>query len=117
MLKNVLTIIKFSFLFFYTSNVLALENCQWDNRKGIPCTTITKTPNSSSYNADGINKKVFDKKQIIQSGATSAIDLLKKVTGLDFYQTGQKGQQAGIFMRGSESNHTLVLLNGIAIYF
>ena len=53
--------------------------------------------------------------KIIQSGATSAIDLLKKVTGLDFYQSGQKGQQAAIFMRGSESNHTLVLLNGVAI--
>ena len=41
--------------------------------------------------------------------------MLKKVSGLDFYQTGQKGQQAAIFMRGSESNHTLVMLNGIAI--
>ena len=43
------------------------------------------------------------------------IDLIKKVSGIDYYQSGQKGQQAGIFMRGSESNHTLVLLNGIAI--
>ena len=42
------------------------------------------------------------------------MDLLK-VTGLDYYQTGQKGQQAAVFMRGSESNHTLVLLNGIPI--
>ena len=37
------------------------------------------------------------------------VDLLKKVSGLDYYQTGQKGQQAAIFMRGSESNHTLVV--------
>ena len=102
-------------LLIFISNSQALENCKWDNQKGIPCTTITKTPNTSVYSAEGINKKVFSKKQIIQSGATSAIDLLKKITGLDFYQTGQKGQQAGIFIRGSESNHTLVLLNGIAI--
>ena len=40
---------------------------------------------------------------------------MKKISGLDYYQTGQKGQQAAIFMRGSESNHTLVMLNGVAI--
>ena len=55
-------------------------------------------------------KSIFTKKQIIESGATSALDLLKKVSGLDYYQTGQKGQQAAIFMRGSESNHTLVII-------
>ena len=103
------------FLFFYSFNVYALEECKWDNRKGTPCITISKTPNTSSYNSQGINKKVFTKKKINESGATTALDLLKKVSGLDFYQTGQKGQQAAIFIRGSESNHTLVLLNGIAI--
>ncbi len=102
-------------LSFLTSNSQALENCQWDNQKGTPCIIINKTSNTSSYNAQGINKKVFNKQDIIESGATTTLDLLKKVSGLDYYQTGQKGQQAGIFMRGSESNHTLVLLNGIAI--
>ncbi len=102
-------------LITFISNANALENCQWDNQNGTPCITISKTSNTSSYNAQGINKKVFNKQQIIESGATTAIDLLKKVSGLDYYQTGQKGQQAAIFMRGSESNHTLVLLNGIAI--
>jgi len=98
-----------------STNLAALENCKWNNNKGIPCTTISKTPNTSAYNAQGINKKVFTKKQINESGATSALDLLKRVTGLDYYQVGQQGQQAAIFMRGSESNHTLVMLNGIAI--
>ncbi len=97
------------------SNSFALENCKWNNSKGVPCVVITKTPNSSLHNVQGINKKIFTKKQIIDSGALSGLDVLKKVTGIDYYQTGQKGQQAAIFMRGSESNHTLVLLNGIAI--
>ena len=105
-------IILFLFLF---SNVHALEDCKWNNSNGIPCTIITKTPNTSKYNSLGINKKIFTKQQINESGATTAIDLLKKISGLDYYQTGQKGQQAAIFMRGSESNHTLVMLNGVAI--
>ncbi len=98
-----------------TNAAYALENCKWNNKNGIPCTTISKTPNTSSYNTQGVAKLVFTKKQIIDSGATSALDLLKKVSGLDYYQTGGNGQQAAVFMRGSESNHTLILLNGIAI--
>ena len=103
------------FLLIFNNSLQALEKCEWNNQKGIPCITISKTPNSSLYNSQGVNKEIFTKQQIIDSGATSALDILKKVTGLDYYQTGQKGQQAAIFMRGSESNHTLVLLNGIAI--
>ena len=98
-----------------SSNAIALENCKWNNSTGVPCTTISKTSNTSEYNTLGVAKKVFTKQDIIESGATDALDLLKKVSGLDYYQTGQKGQQAAIFMRGSESNHTLILLNGIAI--
>ena len=105
----------FTILFTFICSANSIENCKWNNKKGTPCITINKTSNSSLYNAQGINKKVFTKKQIAESGATSALDLLKKVSGLDYYQVGQKGQQAGIFMRGSESNHTLVMLNGIAI--
>ncbi len=110
-----LFILLLTFFSFFISSVIALENCKWDNRAGIPCITISKTPNTSMYNSEGVNKVVFTKQQIIDSGATTAVDVLKKVSGLDYYQTGQKGQQAGIFMRGSESNHTLVMLNGIAI--
>ena len=112
MIKRLFLII---ILTFFSLKVFALENCKWNNTKGVPCTTITKTPNSSKYNSQGINKIIFTKKQIIESGATTTVDLLKKVSGLDYYQTGQKGQQAAIFMRGSESNHTLVMLNGVAI--
>ena len=91
-----------------------MENCKWNNQKGNPCITISKTPNTSSYNSQTVNKQVFTKQQIIEFGATTTVDLLKKVSGLDFYQTGQKGQQAAIFMRGSNLI-TLVIRNGIAI--
>lgn len=105
----------FLFYVFFISSIEAIENCQWNNQKGIPCMVINKTPNTSPYNSIGVNKQVFTKRQILDAGATTAVELLKRVSGLDYYQTGQKGQQAAIFMRGSESNHTLVLLNGIPI--
>ena len=105
------------FFIFFVSKLGAdtLENCNWDNRQGIPCVTISKTSNTSSYNSNEINKIVFTKQDIIQVGAKDGLDLLKLVSGVDYYQSGQKGQTGAIFIRGSESNHTLVLLNGIPI--
>ena len=104
----------FSFLFFSTK-ALTLEKCEWDNKKGIPCLTITKTPNTSFLNGESINKKIYTKQMILDSGAKSTIDLIKYVSGVDYYQNGPTGQTGAIFIRGSESNHTLVLLNGIPI--
>jgi len=99
----------------FTLNASALENCKWDNKKGIPCVTVSKTPNTSIFNQEGVSKIIITKQDIVNSGAVDANDVLKLIPGLDVFQSGQKGQQTSIFTRGSESNHTLVLLNGIAI--
>ena len=111
-------IFKFCLIFLISFNffkALALENCNWDNREGTPCLTISKTSNTSNYNSGSVIKKVFNRQQIEATGAQDTFDLLKLIPGLDYYQSGQKGQTGAIFMRGSESNHTLVLLNGIPI--
>ncbi len=110
-----LNLLLFIFLFLFSFKTNALENCEWDNREGKPCITISKTSNSSAFNQEGIYKKIITKKEIIESGAVDTNDILKLIPGLDVFQSGQKGQQTSIFTRGSESNHTLVLLNGIAI--
>ena len=92
-----------------------LKKCEWDNRNGIPCIVISKTPNTSDISEQSISKFVINKKQIEQSGAVDAIDILKYVDGLDIKQNGQRGQLTSLFMRGTNSNHTLVLMNGVPI--
>ena len=62
----------------FISSAQALEFCDWNNQKGIPCITISKTSNSSVYNTQGINKKIFTKQDIVESGASTTIDLIKK---------------------------------------
>lgn len=39
-------------------------------------------------------------------------DVLRQSAGVSLVQTGQAGGQASLFVRGTESNHTVVLLNG-----
>jgi len=113
-IKNIL--ISFFYLItFFIISAKALENCEWNNQKGLPCITIGKTPNSSIFSQEGINKTVISKKDILNSGALDTKDVLKLIPGIDVFQSGQLGQQTSIFTRGSESNHTLALLNGIPI--
>ena len=111
-IKKIFLILVLTVFAFNTS---ALEDCRWDNKKGIPCLTVSKTPNTSMFSKEGINKTIITKQDIISSGALDTNDVLKLIPGIDVFQSGQKGQQTSIFTRGSESNHTLVLLNGIAI--
>ena len=92
-----------------------LENCEWNNKLGTPCLEIYKTPNTSIISENSVNKTIITKKEIIDSGAVDIIDTLNLVSGLDIFQNGSMGQSTSIFTRGSESNHTLVLLNGISI--
>ena len=115
MLKIISALFVYFFLFLNTSNASALEDCKWNNTEAIPCITVNKTSNSSIFNQQGISKTIITKQDIINSGAIDTIDILKLIPGLDVFQSGQMGQQTSIFTRGSESNHTLVLLNGVAI--
>ena len=112
---NIAKIFLIFIISIFTFNASALENCNWNNKKGVPCLTISKTPNTSAFNQSSVNKIIITKQDIINSGAVDTNDVLKLIPGLDVFQSGQKGQQTSIFTRGAESNHTLVLLNGIAI--
>ena len=105
------------FLILITSSLSAesLKNCVWGNKKDIPCVLISKTSNTSAYSELGVNKIVITKEKINNSGAVDVNDVLKLVSGLDVFQSGTKGQSTSIFTRGSESNHTLVMINGVAI--
>ena len=43
------------------------------------------------------------------------IEDLDNVVGVDLVRTGPTGQQTSLFTRGTNSNHTLIALNGVAI--
>ena len=117
-------ILRLSLIFFFyilTIKVNANETgnkyfCKWDNKNKIPCVEIVSTlSNSSAFSKSGTNKTIITKKQIIESGAIDLIDVLKTVPDVYITQSGPKGQQASSFMRGTGSNHTLVMINGIPI--
>ena len=92
-----------------------LKKCEWKNNSGIPCVTIFSVPNASKITENTIGKTVITKQQMLESGYKDVRSVLEQVVGLDVYSDGPKGQKTSIFMRGTNSNHTLVLLNGIPV--
>ena len=74
-------------------------------------TTATRT--ATSLDDALANVRVITRRDILASGTTDLRELLRFAAGIDIARTGGTGQQTSIFMRGSESNHTLVLLDGV----
>ncbi len=75
--------------------------------------TATRTPVPASETLVPVT--VITRAQIERSLATDVLDLLRFEAGLDVARTGGPGQSATVFVRGSESNHALVLIDGVRI--
>ena len=57
--------------------------------------------------------KVITRDDIELSLATDLAELLRFEAGIDIGRNGGPGQATSIFLRGTESNHTLVLIDGV----
>lgn len=58
---------------------------------------------------------VIDRDAIDAAATQDVVDLLRRVPGVDIVRGGSLGQQASVFIRGTNSNHALVLINGIRV--
>lgn len=58
---------------------------------------------------------VITRKDIERSQASSVSDLLRKTPGLQVTDSGGQGAATSIFLRGTNSNHALVLIDGVRI--
>lgn len=47
--------------------------------------------------------------------SNTVIDVLRRLPGVDISQSGGMGQQSSLFIRGTESRHVLVLIDGIRL--
>ena len=58
---------------------------------------------------------VISRADIEQSVAEDLFELLRLQPGIDIVRTGGPGAQTSVFMRGSNSNHVLVLIDGVRV--
>lgn len=76
--------------------------------------TIVVTANRTPQNQSDLlsSVKVISRDDIELSSAKSVAELLNEVNGLQISQTGGAGQTTSLFTRGTNSGHTLVIIDG-----
>ena len=105
-------LIIFLWCLVFINQAYSDETCRWQN--DIPCAVIS-APNSNTISNKISPTTIINKKQIEEYNLIDLPAVLKFVNGVQAVQSGPRGQQTSVFMRGTNSNHTLVLLNGIPI--
>ena len=77
--------------------------------------TIYFLRDPSTLTTKSMSVDYVDKYTIENTNSVDTIQAIQRVTGLTIVQSGPTGQQTSIFMRGTNSNHTMVAINGIPI--
>jgi vitamin B12 transporter len=78
-------------------------------------TIVTATRTPVPVDAVGSPVIVITRNEIERSLASDVSELLQQYAGLEVARTGGPGQQTSLFTRGTDSNHTVVLLDGVRI--
>lgn len=75
--------------------------------------TATRTPQAL---ADVISDSTtISAEQIAQAGAGSIVDLLKRQRGIEVTRNGGAGSSSNVYIRGANSNQSIVLVDGVRI--
>lgn len=82
---------------------------------GVPHDTIIVTANRTETPLSDatVPVTVISREDIELSMATDLSELLRFEAGIDVGRNGGPGQTTSLFLRGTESNHTLVLIDGV----
>ncbi len=75
--------------------------------------TATRTPVTEAETL--AQTIVIDRAEIERAQAGDIADILRYHAGLEVARSGGPGQQASLFIRGSNSNHALVLIDGVRV--
>jgi len=82
-----------------------------------PCITIQKyiLRDPSVLTTTSMSVDYIDQYTIQNTNTIDTVQAIARITGLNVVQSGPTGQQTSVFMRGMNSNHTMVAINGITI--
>lgn len=75
--------------------------------------TATRTARTQDQTLAAVT--VIDREQIERLQPLSLPDLLRGLPGISIVNTGGMGKQTSLFLRGAESDHTLVLVDGLRL--
>jgi vitamin B12 transporter len=80
-----------------------------------PDMVVTPSRMAESLNDALASVSIISREDIVLSVAEDLFELLRLQPGVDIVRTGGPGAQTSVFLRGSNSNHVLVLIDGIRV--
>jgi vitamin B12 transporter len=75
--------------------------------------TATRTPQTREAVIADVT--VIDQEEIQRSGQTTLVELLQRQAGIEITSNGGAGTTSGIFIRGTNTNHVVVVIDGVRI--
>ncbi len=91
------------------------QNAVDENIVNEPAVQVTATRQAQTVDASLADVTVITRADIDASGAADLYDLLRTQAGVDVARSGGAGEQTALFLRGTNSNHVLVLVDGVRI--
>lgn len=105
---------KFSKAIFLAS-LISLSNIATIKAEQQEAIIVTATKTAQTID-NTIASVIVIEKNIIESNPGAAVsDLLRAHAGIDIGRSGGPGQQTSLFIRGTNSNHVLVMVDGVKI--
>lgn len=89
---------------------LAADTPRWSEN-----VVVTATLSPEEESRIGVAATVITRRELEEHGAFTVIDALRLVPGLQVVQAGGDGALASIFLRGANSTHALVLVDGVRV--
>ncbi len=83
--------------------------------QNLPDMLVTATRTEMAKNQLAAAATVYTRKDIERLQAKTLPELLSGTTGIDMTQSGGFGKTTSVFMRGTNSDHVLVLIDGIKV--
>ena len=101
------SLLSFSIMFALSAHA---EDAQVQPTVEVTASRVAETADSSLADVS-----VITRTDIERSGTQDLIDLLRLQAGIDIARTGGAGEQTSVFLRGTNSNHVLVLIDGVRV--
>src|SRR5678815_5779652 len=100
---------------FLHFSFLAAVSAQAQEAQLQPTIQVTATRVAETVDASLADVSVIARPDIDASHAQDLIELLRLQAGIDVVRGGGPGSQTSIFIRGTNSNHVLVLIDGVRV--
>jgi vitamin B12 transporter len=81
----------------------------------LPPVVVTATRTETPQQDVTTSISVISTEDIRAQQAETVLEALRNVPGLDIVQSGSRGTNTNVFIRGSESDHVLVLIDGVEV--